>query len=54
MDRTFAGHARTVVDPDEDDLARELLVNKYQPGYGGDLTGWRERALPIAVDLHIT
>ncbi|MGH2730663.1 MAG: nitroreductase/quinone reductase family protein [Actinomycetota bacterium] len=53
-DRTFTGRARAVTDPDEDARARELLVNKYQSGYGGDLTGWRERALPIAVDLHST
>jgi deazaflavin-dependent oxidoreductase (nitroreductase family) len=51
-DRTLTGRARTVTDPTEDGLARDLLVDKYQPGYGGDLTGWRERALPIAVDMN--
>jgi deazaflavin-dependent oxidoreductase (nitroreductase family) len=35
----------------EDELARRLLVDKYQAGYGGDLSGWRRSALPIAVDL---
>ncbi|HET6749644.1 MAG TPA: nitroreductase/quinone reductase family protein [Actinomycetes bacterium] len=46
------GRAR-ILGPDspEDDLARRLLVEKYQPGYGGDLSGWRRSALPVAVDL---
>jgi deazaflavin-dependent oxidoreductase (nitroreductase family) len=46
------GRAR-VVDPGspEDELARRLVVEKYQVGYGGDLSGWRRSALPIAVDL---
>jgi F420H(2)-dependent quinone reductase len=46
------GHAR-VVDPDsdEDELARALVTGKYQPTYGGDLSGWRREALPVAVDL---
>lgn len=35
---------------DEDDLARRLLVEKYQPGYGEDLTSWRESSLPVAID----
>jgi deazaflavin-dependent oxidoreductase (nitroreductase family) len=47
-----AGRAR-VVEPgsDEDELARRLVVAKYQPTYGGDLSGWRRSALPVAVDL---
>ena len=46
------GRAR-VVEPgsDEDDLARRLVAGKYQPTYGGDLSGWRRSALPVAVDL---
>ena len=32
-----------------DELARRLLVEKYTPGYGGDLTGWGEDSLVIAV-----
>jgi deazaflavin-dependent oxidoreductase (nitroreductase family) len=35
---------------DEDELARRLLVEKYQPGYGEDLSEWRRTALPVAVD----
>jgi deazaflavin-dependent oxidoreductase (nitroreductase family) len=50
-DRTWEGRARVVSDPDEDARARELLVAKYAPRYGGDLSNWRETALPIAVDL---
>src|SRR3954466_887588 len=38
--RTFQGEAR-IVEPatEEDALARRLLVAKYQPSYGSDLTG---------------
>ena len=48
----LAGRAR-VVEPgsDEDELARRLVVGKYQPTYGGDLSSWRRSALPVAVDL---
>jgi deazaflavin-dependent oxidoreductase (nitroreductase family) len=50
--RALPGHAR-VLDPGtpEDELARDLLVEKYQPGYGGDLSGWRRSSLPVAIDL---
>jgi hypothetical protein len=50
-DHTFAGRARIVDDRDEDARARELLLAKYSPGYGGDLSGWEKTALPVAVDL---
>ena len=46
------GRARVVeAGSDEDELARRLVAGKYQPGYGGDLSGWRRSALPVAVDL---
>ena len=48
---TFAGHARIVHDPDEDERARALVHDKYAGSYGGDLTRWRRSALPVAVDL---
>jgi len=48
---TFEGRARAIDDPDEDALARRLLPEKYRPRYGGDLDDWRERSLPIAIDL---
>jgi deazaflavin-dependent oxidoreductase (nitroreductase family) len=47
----FAGRARIVDDPDEDERARALVHNKYARSYGDDLSGWRRSALPIAVDL---
>lgn len=49
--RAFRGRARVVTEPHEDRLARDLVVTKYRPSYGGDLSGWRDRALPVAVDL---
>ena len=47
---TFGGRGR-FVDGAEDGLARGLLFEKYQPRTGGDLTRWRNSALPVAVDL---
>jgi deazaflavin-dependent oxidoreductase (nitroreductase family) len=47
----WVGHARIITDPDEDRLARQLVAGKYQPTYSGDLTTWRDTALPVAVDL---
>jgi deazaflavin-dependent oxidoreductase (nitroreductase family) len=47
----FEGAGRVVVDPDEDAWARAALVEKYQGGYGGDLTEWGRNSLPVAVDL---
>ena len=51
VDETFEKHARTVTDPAEDELARRLLVEKYERR-PGSLSNWRRTALPIAVDLH--
>jgi deazaflavin-dependent oxidoreductase (nitroreductase family) len=48
---TWPGSARIVEDADEGERARTLLVDKYAAGYSGDLTGWRRRALPVAIDL---
>jgi deazaflavin-dependent oxidoreductase (nitroreductase family) len=51
----IAGRKRStrahVVEPstEEDALARRLLVEKYQPGYGDDLSDWGARSLPVAV-----
>jgi deazaflavin-dependent oxidoreductase (nitroreductase family) len=41
--------ARLVTDPDEDALARRLLVEKYQPRDDDDLADWGRRSLPIAI-----
>ena len=47
-----AGRARVLAPgSDEDALARRLVTDKYQPSYGGDLSGWRRSSLPVAVDL---
>lgn len=45
------GRARILETGDEADRARALVCAKYAPRYSGDLTGWRQSALPIAVDL---
>lgn len=45
------GLGRIIDDPAEERIARDTVFAKYAPGYGGDLTGWRESALPIAIDL---
>lgn len=50
-DRRFSGRARIVADANEDELARDLLMTKYEPSYGGDLSYWRTRALPVGIDL---
>jgi deazaflavin-dependent oxidoreductase (nitroreductase family) len=49
---TYDGTAR-VVDPDteEDERARRLVFEKYQPRYEGSLASWRERSLPVAIEL---
>ena len=47
----FAGRARVVSGTAEDERARALVHDKYAGTYGGDLSGWRRTALPIAVDL---
>ncbi len=47
----FGGRARLVDDPQEDARARRIVVEKYQPGYGEDLSSWGRTALPLAVDL---
>lgn len=47
---TFDGRARVVEDGEEDELARGLLVEKYEDN-PGSLGNWRRTALPVAVDL---
>jgi hypothetical protein len=48
--RAWRGIAREVTDSDEDALARRLLLQKYEPGYSGNLTSWGRTSLPVAVD----
>ena len=47
----YPGRGRVVDDVAEQRLARDLVHDKYAVGYGGDLTGWRDQSLPVAVDL---
>ena len=49
--KAFAGRARIIEDPAEQERARTLVHDKYAPTYGGDLSRWRRSALPVAVDL---
>ena len=46
----FEGRGRAVRDTDEDELARSLLIEKYERR-PGSLSNWRRTALPVAVDL---
>jgi deazaflavin-dependent oxidoreductase (nitroreductase family) len=50
----YTGTARIVTAPLEDRLARDAVHEKYAVRYSGDLTSWRENALPIAVDLDLS
>ncbi len=50
-DQQFPGRARIVEDPEEDARARRIVVEKYQPRSGDDLSGWGRTALPVAVDF---
>jgi deazaflavin-dependent oxidoreductase (nitroreductase family) len=48
----FGGRARFLEDEEEDELARHLLVEKYERN-PGSLATWRRTALPVAVDLTV-
>jgi len=51
-DATYAARARVIdAESDEDERARTLVHDKFAPRYSGDLTEWRGRALPVAVDV---
>ena len=50
-DVTHDARGRVVTDPDEDRHARTVVFEKYQPRNDGELVTWRERALPVAIDL---
>ena len=49
-DATRRGSARIVEAGDEAERARTLVFAKYAPRGHGDLSGWRDGALPVAVD----
>jgi deazaflavin-dependent oxidoreductase (nitroreductase family) len=46
-----AAHGRVLDDGPEAERARSLVFDKYAPRYEGDLTAWRERALPVAISV---
>lgn len=50
-EQVLAGRGRVVEQPDEDALARALVVAKYQPRDSDDLSEWGRTALAVAVDL---
>ncbi len=50
-DATHDARGRVVTDLDEDRHARTVVFEKYQPRNEGELVTWRERALPVAVEL---
>jgi deazaflavin-dependent oxidoreductase (nitroreductase family) len=49
--QTREARARVIDAADTADRrARTLVFEKYAPRYEGDLTGWRERSLPIVIE----
>ncbi|MEW6060177.1 MAG: nitroreductase family deazaflavin-dependent oxidoreductase [Actinomycetota bacterium] len=50
-DRDMLARAYVVADPEEDALARRLLLEKYAVRYGGDLEEWGGSSLPIGIEL---
>ncbi|HXF36878.1 MAG TPA: nitroreductase/quinone reductase family protein [Actinomycetota bacterium] len=50
----FIAKARVVEDPEEDALARRLLLEKYGPRYPGDLDEWGRTAVPVVVELPLS
>jgi deazaflavin-dependent oxidoreductase (nitroreductase family) len=49
-DAVWSAAGRVVGDDGEAARARRLVFEKYQPRAGGDLTRWRDTALPVAID----
>lgn len=52
-DVTYTARGRIVTEPDENRHARTVVFEKYQPRNDGELVTWRERALPVALDLDL-
>ncbi len=53
-DHVYEGTARVVdAGTEEDERARRLVYEKFQPRYSGSLDDWRARSLPVAVDLDL-
>jgi len=47
----YSALARVVADAAEDERARALVFDKYQPRNTAELVSWRARALPVALDV---
>ena len=47
------GRGRVIEDGAEAERARSLVFDKYTSRYEGDLTAWRQRALPVAIDVRV-
>lgn len=45
------GHGRIVTQPEEDMLARRLVVSKYYGRSEVQSSGWEATSLPVAIDL---
>jgi len=52
-DDVRSARGRVIEDDAEAERARALVFDKYTPRYEGDLTDWRHRALPVAIDVHV-
>ena len=50
-DVTYSARARVIEDASEARTARDLVYAKYQTDSSGDLSGWRESALPVALNV---
>jgi deazaflavin-dependent oxidoreductase (nitroreductase family) len=53
QDRVFSGTGRTITDPQEEALARQLIVKKYYKRDTVETTGWEAESLSMAIDLYI-
>lgn len=51
---SYAGRARAIDDTDEATRARTLVFAKYAPRSSDDLSEWRDRSLPIAIEPFAT
>lgn len=50
-DRDMICQASVIEDRAEDEIARQLLLEKYMPRYSGDLAEWARTAVAVAIEL---
>lgn len=50
-DRDMICQASVIEGRAEDEIARQLLLEKYTPRYSGDLTEWARTAVAVAIEL---